>query len=70
MLDFLHVNYSEEKVVSILKNDMTAFKRPKKDFDPYTPQQREIVRTHVQEFVKSLRHEEMLKIVKIYLSEM
>ena len=41
MLDFLHVDYSRDKVLQRLNDDFRVFKRPKtQDFDPYTPQQR------------------------------
>ena len=70
MLDFLRVKYATDEVLERLKGDIMAFKRPKRnDFDPYTSPQRELVRTHLKDFMKSLHHEIVVKIVKRYLSE-
>ena len=71
MLDFLQVNYSPAAVVGRLENDVTAFKRPKpaQDFDPYTPSQRELVRTRLKEFLQSLQEETLAKLIELYLSQ-
>ena len=68
MLDFLHVDYSRDKVLQRLNDDFSVFKRPKtQDFDPYTPQQRKRLNTQLQQFLKSLRHKTMIKIIEQYL---
>ena len=71
MLDFLHVDYSRDKVLQRLNDNFAVFKRPKtQDFDPYTPKQRELVKTRLKEFLKSLKHKAIVKIIQQYLLEL
>ena len=71
MLDFLHVDYTEDKVLQRLNDDFSVFKRPKtKEFDPYTPKQRELVKTILKLFLRTTRHKRMVNIVERYLSEL
>ena len=72
MLDFLHVSYSPEEVVERLKDEITAFKRPKsdQDFNPYTPPQRDLVRTSLRDFLESLHRDTTVKpFIERYLAE-
>ena len=71
MLDFLHVKYSADEIVEKFKDDqLTMFKRPKaRDFDPYTPPQRDVVRTRLKQLSTSLHHKTMVEIMKRYLLE-
>ncbi|CAI8007273.1 hypothetical protein GBAR_LOCUS5126 [Geodia barretti] len=72
MLDFLHVKYSAEEIIEKFKDDqLTMFKRPKaRDFDPYTPPQRNRVRTRLKQLSKSLHHKTMVEIMERYLLEL
>ena len=56
MLDFLQVDYSPDEVLNRLRYDFSAFKRPKppRDFDPYTPEQRQTITSTLQSFMKWL----------------
>ena len=72
MLDFLKVDYSPDEVLNRLKHDLTAFKRPKppRDFDPYTPEQRQKIKSTLQSFVQWLtanHHEDSLEWIRDYL---
>ena len=72
MLDFLHVKYSAEEIVEKFKDDqLTMFKRPKqRDFYPYTPPQRDVVRTRLKCLSASLHHKTMVEIIERYLLEL
>ncbi|CAI7996908.1 hypothetical protein GBAR_LOCUS1991 [Geodia barretti] len=72
MLDFLNVEYSAEEIIEKFKDDqLTMFKRPKaRDFDPYTPPQRDRVRTRLKQLSTSLHHKTMVEIIKRYLLEL
>ena len=72
MLNFLHVKYSAEESIEKFKDDqLTMFKRPKaRDFDPYTPPQRNRVRTRLKQLSKSLHHKTMVEIMERYLLEL
>ena len=72
MLDFLQVDYSPDEVLNRLKHDLTAFKRPKppRDFDPYTPEQKQRIVSTLQSFVQWLtanHHEDALEWIRDYL---
>ncbi|CAI7990010.1 WSCD family member CG9164, partial [Geodia barretti] len=72
MLDFLNVEYSAEEIIEKFKDDqLTMFKRPKvRDFDPYTPPQRDRVRIRLKQLSTSLHHKTMVEIIKRYLLEL
>ena len=72
MLDFLQVDYSPDEVLNRLNHDITAFKRPKppRDFDPYTPEQRQTIKSTLQSFAKWLtanNHADTLEWIRDYL---
>jgi hypothetical protein len=56
MLEFLGINYSPNTIFERLRCESTTFKRskPLQRFDPYTPEQRNFVRSCLKEFLKSL----------------
>ena len=75
MLNFLQVNHSSDVVLERLKGNVTTFRRPKQadDFDPYTPQQRQLVRNRLVDLVRQLRErhkDSQIRVVEQYLSEM
>ena len=75
MLDFLHFNYLPDDVIKRLQDDeFSTFKRsPQKDFDPYTPEQRQYVRNELNKFLKWLQENHQMEIIptiKLYLSQM
>lgn len=69
MLDFLKLSYSPYEVVEKLKDKATAFQRPRQEFDPYTPQQRDFVRGELNTFTKSIQDETLVNLMAGYLSE-
>ena len=74
MLDFLHVDYSTNEVLNALNEDFTKFKRPKpaEEFDPYTPEQRQRVRSALLGFkswLKSKGKESMSQRIAQYLQQ-
>ena len=72
MLDFLQVDYSPDKVLNRLRHDFSAFKRPKppRDFDPYTPEQRQMITSTLQSFMQWLtanHHKDAQEWIRDYL---
>ena len=69
MLDFMKVSYSPEEVQKRLMTDTTAFKRPTQEFDPYTPEQRELVRSQLRDLLESLHDDKLVTLIEFYLSK-
>ena len=51
------MSYSRQKVRERLREDVTTFHRQAANFDPYTPEQRKLIREEVQGLINKLQQD-------------